>query len=147
MEKNQERDENMAKMMTQMDLLTKHVMSGGYKVVNAVGANSGMSSNDAQFLAMYNKKVQFLTNQARGSRPRYPRPSGNQGWTEIVMMVGEIKIDIGVIGVRIGKIEMVIKIVMWPLMNVKSQINQRLTPKAFGPRICFPHPKQGGRNG
>ncbi|WMV29934.1 hypothetical protein MTR67_023319 [Solanum verrucosum] len=34
LEKNQEQDENMAKMMTQMDLLTKHVMGNVTKVVN-----------------------------------------------------------------------------------------------------------------
>ena len=34
LEKNQERDEHMAKMMTQLDLLTKHVMNGGLKAVN-----------------------------------------------------------------------------------------------------------------
>ncbi|WMV41160.1 hypothetical protein MTR67_034545 [Solanum verrucosum] len=42
MEKNQECDENMAKMMAQMDLLTKHVIGGGSKVVNVVGASSEM---------------------------------------------------------------------------------------------------------
>uniref|UniRef100_M1DD16 Integrase core domain containing protein n=1 Tax=Solanum tuberosum TaxID=4113 RepID=M1DD16_SOLTU len=30
----QERDQNMAKIMTQMDILTKYVMGGGYKAVN-----------------------------------------------------------------------------------------------------------------
>lgn len=43
MEKNQECDENMAKMITQMDLLTKHVMGGGYKAVSAIGASNGMN--------------------------------------------------------------------------------------------------------
>ncbi|WMV32946.1 hypothetical protein MTR67_026331 [Solanum verrucosum] len=55
LEKNQERDENMAKMMTQMDLLTKHVMGGGYKAMNVID---------------------------RGSCPSYPRLGGNQCWTK-----------------------------------------------------------------
>jgi len=33
----QERDQNMAKIMTQMDLLTKYVMGGGYRAVNECG--------------------------------------------------------------------------------------------------------------
>uniref|UniRef100_M1DX90 Integrase core domain containing protein n=1 Tax=Solanum tuberosum TaxID=4113 RepID=M1DX90_SOLTU len=40
-----------------MDLLTKHVMGSGYKSVNAVGASSGVSPDDAQFEAMYNEKI------------------------------------------------------------------------------------------
>jgi len=84
MEKNQEHDENMAKMITQMDLLTKHVMGGGYKAVNAISASSGMIPNDAHFdaMAMYNEEVQFLLNQAWVSHPSYPRPGGNQGWNK-----------------------------------------------------------------
>ncbi|WMV41905.1 hypothetical protein MTR67_035290 [Solanum verrucosum] len=70
----------MAKIMTQMDLLTKYVMGGGYKDMNAVGANSGVSPNDAQFKAMYNVEVKFFSNQIRGSRLSYPMPRGNHGW-------------------------------------------------------------------
>uniref|UniRef100_M1DXZ1 Integrase core domain containing protein n=1 Tax=Solanum tuberosum TaxID=4113 RepID=M1DXZ1_SOLTU len=79
LKKNQERDENMAKIMIQMDLLTKHVMESGYKVVNAVGANS-MSPNEMQFEDRYNEEVHFLSNQAGGSHLSYPRSGGNQGW-------------------------------------------------------------------
>ncbi|WMV29902.1 hypothetical protein MTR67_023287 [Solanum verrucosum] len=80
MEKNQKGDENMEKMMTQMELLTKHVMGSGDKAMNVVGTNSEMSSDDAYFEAIYNKEVQFLSSQAVGSRPFYPRLGGNQGW-------------------------------------------------------------------
>ncbi|WMV13972.1 hypothetical protein MTR67_007357 [Solanum verrucosum] len=80
MEKNQERDENMAKMITQMDLLTKHVMGSGHKVVNAINTNSGVNPDDAHFEAMHNEEVQFFANQVGGSRSGYPRSNGNQGW-------------------------------------------------------------------
>ncbi|WMV41898.1 hypothetical protein MTR67_035283 [Solanum verrucosum] len=70
----------MAKIMTQIDLFTKHVMGGGYKDMNVVGANSGVSPDDAQFEAMYNIEVQFLSNQTGGSLPSYPRLRGNHGW-------------------------------------------------------------------
>ena len=42
MGKKQERDKNMAKIMTQMDQLMKHVMRSGSKVVNAISYNSGV---------------------------------------------------------------------------------------------------------
>uniref|UniRef100_M1DZ77 Integrase core domain containing protein n=1 Tax=Solanum tuberosum TaxID=4113 RepID=M1DZ77_SOLTU len=37
LEKDQERDQNMAKMMTQLDILAKNVMGAGAKSVNVVG--------------------------------------------------------------------------------------------------------------
>ncbi|WMV32979.1 hypothetical protein MTR67_026364 [Solanum verrucosum] len=55
-EKNQERDENIAIIMTQMDLLTKHVIQGCSKVVNAVVASSRVSLNDAKFEVKYNER-------------------------------------------------------------------------------------------
>ncbi|WMV41890.1 hypothetical protein MTR67_035275 [Solanum verrucosum] len=55
-------------------------MGGGYKDMNAFGTNSGVSPDDAQFEAMYNVDVQFLSKQIGDSRPRYPRPGANHGW-------------------------------------------------------------------
>ena len=80
LEKNQERDENMAKMMTQIDLLTKYVMNSGLKTVNAIDAGKGHVSEDVKFDTMYEEEVQYLSNQPAGSRPNYPRPGGNPNW-------------------------------------------------------------------
>ncbi|WMV37892.1 hypothetical protein MTR67_031277 [Solanum verrucosum] len=41
MEKNQERDKNMAKMMTQLTLLKKHVMGSGHEAMNLAEARFG----------------------------------------------------------------------------------------------------------
>ncbi|WMV41287.1 hypothetical protein MTR67_034672 [Solanum verrucosum] len=70
-EKDHERDENMAKMMTQINFLSKHVMEGGTKSFNAIGTNSGQCTNDAKFEALYNEEVQYLGNQVGGSQHKY----------------------------------------------------------------------------
>ncbi|WMV59358.1 hypothetical protein MTR67_052743 [Solanum verrucosum] len=53
---------------------------GGFKVVNMAGASGSVSLDDAQFAAMYNEWVQFLSNQVGDSRLSYARLSRNQGW-------------------------------------------------------------------
>ncbi|WMV24771.1 hypothetical protein MTR67_018156 [Solanum verrucosum] len=74
MEKNQERDENMPMLMTQLDFLTKPVMGGCHKAVNAIGSSSGMCSDNENLEAVYNEEVQLLLNEVGGSFPSYPRP-------------------------------------------------------------------------
>ncbi|WMV30303.1 hypothetical protein MTR67_023688 [Solanum verrucosum] len=61
----------MAKMMTQINLLSENVMGGGTKSVNAVGTNSGQCPNDAKFEELYNEEVQYLGNQVGGSHTNY----------------------------------------------------------------------------
>ncbi|WMV37368.1 hypothetical protein MTR67_030753 [Solanum verrucosum] len=61
-------------MMTQMDLLTKHVTGIDSMAMNAVEINSGVNPDEAYFEAMYNEEEQFLANQVGCSRPNYPRP-------------------------------------------------------------------------
>ena len=70
---NQERDESMARMMTE------HVMRDGHKIVNTVSINSSVNLDEANFKAMYNEALQFLANQG-GYRQSNPRSGGNQGW-------------------------------------------------------------------
>uniref|UniRef100_M1DIN4 Integrase core domain containing protein n=1 Tax=Solanum tuberosum TaxID=4113 RepID=M1DIN4_SOLTU len=69
----------MAKMMTQLDILSKNVMGSCTRAVNAVGV-SGVNPEDAHFDALYNEEVSFLSNQGGGFHPIYPRPGGNQVW-------------------------------------------------------------------
>ncbi|WMV45848.1 hypothetical protein MTR67_039233 [Solanum verrucosum] len=79
MKKNQEWDENKAKMMTEMNLLMKHVMGSGSKAVNMVEVR-GVNLDEAHFEAMYNEELHFLENHKGGFRLSYPRPDGNQSW-------------------------------------------------------------------
>jgi len=47
----------MVKIMTQMDLLKRHVIGSGYKAMNEVGASSRVKLDDAKFEAMYKEEV------------------------------------------------------------------------------------------
>lgn len=67
LEKDQERDENMAKIMTQLDLLMKHMMGCGQKSVNVVGSASDMTFNGVDFDVGYNEGVYYMGNQMMGS--------------------------------------------------------------------------------
>uniref|UniRef100_M1DNP4 Integrase core domain containing protein n=1 Tax=Solanum tuberosum TaxID=4113 RepID=M1DNP4_SOLTU len=78
-EKDQERDQNMAKMMTQLDFLSKNIMGSGSRALDVVGV-SGVNLDDPHFEALYSEEVSFLVNQDGGFRPSYPTPSGNHGW-------------------------------------------------------------------
>ncbi|XP_060177802.1 uncharacterized protein LOC132607737, partial [Lycium barbarum] len=87
--KEEERDESMAKLVTQMDLLTKHVMGGGSKKVNAVESFEG-GPPDEQCFQMYDEEASYVNNLREGSRPNYQGPNqgswrqgqGNQGWNK-----------------------------------------------------------------
>lgn len=61
-EKRKECDENMAKIMTQIDLIIKYVMGVGSKTVNAIGISSCMRLDEEKFETMCNKEVKFMSN-------------------------------------------------------------------------------------
>ncbi|XP_059295631.1 uncharacterized protein LOC132048969 [Lycium ferocissimum] len=83
------RDETMAKLVTQMELLRKHVLGGCTKRVNAVGSCEG-GPQDEQCFQIYDEEPNFVNNQARSSWPNYqssnqvPWRQGqeNQGWNK-----------------------------------------------------------------
>uniref|UniRef100_M1DPA2 Athila retroelement ORF1 protein n=1 Tax=Solanum tuberosum TaxID=4113 RepID=M1DPA2_SOLTU len=79
MEKDQERDQNLAKIMTQLDIMSKNVMGAGTRSVNVVGVGCA-NPEESKFEALYNKEVNFLANQGGGYRSNYLRHGGNQGW-------------------------------------------------------------------
>ncbi|KAK4721335.1 hypothetical protein R3W88_011568 [Solanum pinnatisectum] len=78
-EKDQERDQNMAKIMTLLDILAKNIMGVGTKSVDVVGVG-GVNPDEAHFEALYNEEMNFLANQGGGCRAKYPRSGENQGW-------------------------------------------------------------------
>lgn len=77
--KYQERDQNIAKMMTHIDILSKNFMGVGTKTVNGVGVCE-VNLDEEQFEVMHYEKVKFEANHRGGHNANYPRPYGNQGW-------------------------------------------------------------------
>ena len=61
LEKYQERDQNMEKMKTQLDILSKKVMGAGARSVNAMGVRC-VNPDEAKFEALHNEEVNFLAN-------------------------------------------------------------------------------------
>ena len=80
-EKDNERDQNMAKIMMQLDILSKNVMGAGACGVNVVGVG-GANPEEMKFEVMYDEEVNFLANQGGSYRSNYPRQGGNQGWVK-----------------------------------------------------------------
>lgn len=75
--KDQERDEIMAKMMTQLDFLTKHVIEGNWKSVNVVVAVGNVVYDTISYEGGYSEEVRYIGNQMMGSYSDFPRPSEN----------------------------------------------------------------------
>ncbi|WMV58488.1 hypothetical protein MTR67_051873 [Solanum verrucosum] len=102
----------MAKMMTQLNLLFKHVIGGGLKSMNTVGSNNGKFLDDAKFEALYYKEVQYLGNQMGGSHPSNQRQGGTKVGIRSEIMVGKIsEVLIGEIG-RWKKIDIFLPVIV-----------------------------------
>lgn len=76
LKKDDERDENMAKSMTQMDLLTKHMLNPTPKMVNTMVSKGTRSYEDSEVKA-FDEEVWFLSNQVVGFLPTYHRQGKN----------------------------------------------------------------------
>lgn len=63
----------MAKMMTQLELLTKHVIGAPTKMVN-VAASKGFDEEEVKRL---DEEIQYLANYLVGSHPSCQRKGGN----------------------------------------------------------------------
>ncbi|WMV13512.1 hypothetical protein MTR67_006897 [Solanum verrucosum] len=79
MEKDQEMDKIMAKIMKQLVILSKYIMGASARSVKVVDIGFA-NPEEAKFEALYNEVVNFLDNQGGGYRSNYTRQGGNQGW-------------------------------------------------------------------
>uniref|UniRef100_M1DMR5 Putative plant transposon protein domain-containing protein n=1 Tax=Solanum tuberosum TaxID=4113 RepID=M1DMR5_SOLTU len=79
----------MAKIMTQLDNLSKNFMGAGARSVNAVGVGCA-NSDESKFEALYNKEVNFLANQGGGYRSNYLRSKCGKC---LKVQVGEAKAE------------------------------------------------------
>lgn len=73
-----ERDQNMAKIMTHLDILSKNVVGAGARSVNVVGVGS-TSTKEVKLKALYNEEVNFLFNKGGVYWSNYPRQGRSQG--------------------------------------------------------------------
>lgn len=75
LKKDQERDANIANIMAQLELPTKHVINRKY--MNTIGSSSGVTFDGVPFEDTYTEEVNSLGNQTVGSQLAFPRPPGN----------------------------------------------------------------------
>lgn len=68
----------MAKIITQLDLPTKHVMGAPLKVVNIIDSNSTRDYDDEE-MENLDEKILFFSNQLGDSHPTYYMQGGNKG--------------------------------------------------------------------
>jgi len=78
LENDKERHQNMAKMMTQLEILAINVMGAAARSVNDVDVCC-VNPNEAKFEALYIEEVKFLANQGGGYHENNPRLGGNLG--------------------------------------------------------------------
>lgn len=77
--KDQESDENIAKMLTQLDLLTKHIIGGKPEECYDVAAAGDVVYDKVLYERGYSEEIHYMGNQVMGSQPAFPSPPENQG--------------------------------------------------------------------
>lgn len=139
--KDEELDETMAKMMIQMQLLTKNVMDVDPKSVNVLATKGNWDSEDDVFDNMYNEKVKLWTNQVRGVVLDLPFKGkvGIKVGTKRGMMIGGIRkemvisiivIENDMIKIVVGGIETTREIIIFLLMIGLNPKNSPPAPKS-----------------
>ncbi|KAK4723933.1 hypothetical protein R3W88_026712 [Solanum pinnatisectum] len=109
-EKDNEPDQNMAKIITQLDILSKNVMVASAHSVNIVGVGCE-NPKEMKFEALYNKEVNYLENQGRGYHSNYPR----QG----------IKEDVSTLSQTVTSYYVSIKQLETQMSHISSHLNPR----------------------
>lgn len=79
--KDEERDENMAKVIPQLDLLPKHVMVAPLKAINVIASQSAKIYDEDEAREL-DEDIKFLVNHSRGSCPAYQRQGKNHCWND-----------------------------------------------------------------
>ena len=74
--KDHEKDQNMAKIMIEPDILSKNIMGAGARSANAIGVGC-VNPEETKFEALFNEEVNFLANQGDGYRSNYLRQGCN----------------------------------------------------------------------
>lgn len=83
-EKDNERDQNMAKIMMHLDILSKNAMGVDTHSVNDIGVWSKIP-DEMMFETSYSEEINFLANQGGHYQSNYPRQGGNKGWVRVRM--------------------------------------------------------------
>ena len=126
--KDEERDELMAKMATQLELLTKQVMGSGTHKVHVVDTQPDAVSEEAQFQAMYEEEVKFAATAGGGVPTKaISAKVGTKVGTIIIEVLARLKRS----GTRIGEIGSMVEIVTFHQMKEPSRMttNPLRTPK------------------
>uniref|UniRef100_M1DUF9 Uncharacterized protein n=1 Tax=Solanum tuberosum TaxID=4113 RepID=M1DUF9_SOLTU len=76
----------MAKILTQLNILSKNVMGAGARSVNAVGVGCA-NPEEIKFEALYNEEVNFLANQGGAYRSNYPRQGDGSVESELKVQI------------------------------------------------------------
>ncbi|KAK6803353.1 hypothetical protein RDI58_001137 [Solanum bulbocastanum] len=65
----EERDEQMAKFMMSMEILSKHMLAARAKSLNDIGEHSASLLEKKDAYASFDKDIKYLTNQGSSFRP------------------------------------------------------------------------------